>query len=308
MTLYIDVIWFLNLCIDYLLIALTSLVLKRRFHHIRMILAAFVASLVVFLMFTPFSWMFYEPWMKLVYSMLIVVIAYGYKRFRYFLQGLLMFYFVAFMTGGGLFALHFFWQSETEILKGIVKVNSGFGSGISWIFVCLGFPLLWYFSKHRFTDIEMKKVQYDQLVEVDISLAGYTFRTKGLLDSGNQLSDPLTKKPVMIIEAKLLHPYFKKEQVDQLLHFHEGIGDQDTDTRSQLMDIATIVPYRVIGQSSPFLTALRPDKIKVYYQKETFETANVLLGLQDKELSPDGAFSSIIHPKLVLGVSTEKLA
>ncbi|KHF40770.1 sigma-E processing peptidase SpoIIGA [Halalkalibacter okhensis] len=306
MTLYIDVIWLLNLCIDYLLIALTALVLKRRFHHIRMILAAVFASLIVFLMFSPVASLFYEPWMKFLYSAVIVFIAFGFKRFQYFLQGLFMFYFVAFMTGGGLFALHYFWNTEMDVLDGIVHVNSGyFGSGISWLFVLIGFPLIWYFSKHRFETIEMKRVQYDQIVDVDITIAGYTFRTKGLIDSGNQLSDPLTKKPVMIIEAKLLYPFFSEQSVNHILRFHEHTQEGGDE---RLLERACIIPYRVIGQSEPFITGLRPDKVKVIHQEEQFETTNVLLGLQEKELSPDGVFNCIVHPKLVLGVSTDKLA
>jgi stage II sporulation protein GA (sporulation sigma-E factor processing peptidase) len=308
MTLYIDVIWLLNLCIDYLLIALTALVLKRRFNHIRMILAALFASLIVFLMFSPIASLFYEPWMKFLYSGGIVLIAFGYKRFRYFIQGLLMFYFVAFMTGGGLFALHFFWQTELVILDGMIEANSGyFGSGISWIFVVIGFPLIWFFSKHRFEDIEVKQVQYDQLVDVDITISGYTFRSRGLIDSGNQLSDPLTKKPVMIIEARLLHPYFREESVDHILRFHEQ-PELEAGSDERLIERASIIPYRVIGQSSPFITGLKPDQVKIYYQNQQIETKNVLLGLHDKELSPDGAFKCIVHPKLVLGVSTDKLA
>ncbi|WP_332690063.1 sigma-E processing peptidase SpoIIGA [Halalkalibacter lacteus] len=308
MTLYIDVIWVLNLCIDYLLIALTALVLKRRFHHIRMILAAIFASLIVFLMFSPVAFLFYEPWMKFLYSAVIVYIAFGYRRLRYFLQGLLMFYFVTFMTGGGLFALHFFWQTEVDIFEGILQVNSGyFGSGISWVFVMIGFPLIWFFSKHRFETIETKQVQYDQLVDVDISISGYTFRTKGLIDSGNQLSDPISKKPVMIIEATLLHPFFTEESINHVMTIHEHVGlKKEEDNR--LLERTCIIPYKVIGQSSPFLTGLKPDKVKIYHKEEQFETKNVLLGLQDKELSADGAFKCIVHPKLVLGVSTDKLA
>ncbi|WP_273839785.1 sigma-E processing peptidase SpoIIGA [Halalkalibacter alkalisediminis] len=308
MTLYIDVIWLLNLCIDYLLIALTALVLKRRFQHIRMILAALFASLIVFLMFSPVASLFYEPWMKFLYSAVIVYIAFGYKRFRYFIQGLLMFYFVAFMTGGGLFALHFFWQTEVAILDGIAHVNSGyFGSGISWVFVVIGFPLIWFFSKHRFETIEVKQVQYDQLVDVEMTISGYTFTARGLIDSGNQLSDPLTKKPVMIIEAQLLYSYFNKEAVDHIMSFHEQ-PEVEEGFDERLLERASIIPYRVIGQSSPFITGLKPDQVIIYYQNQQFVTKNVLLGLHDKELSPDGAFKCIVHPKLVLGVSTDKLA
>lgn len=305
MTLYIDVIWFLNLCIDYLLLALTAIVLKRRFQHVRMILGALFASLIVFFLFSSYASLFYQPWVKLLYSAIIVWIAFGFRRMSYYLQGLLMFYFVTFMTGGGLFALHYFWQTDVGILNGMTVSNKGyFGSGISWVFVIIGFPLIWWFSKKRFETMEWKQVQYDQLVDVDITVAGYTFRTRGLVDSGNQLTDPITKKPVMIIEAKLLYPYFNQQAVEHIMTFHEGASEEHADER--LVERACIIPYRVIGQSTPFLSGIRPDSIVIYQQENRYETTNVILGLQDRELSADGVFRSIVHPKLVLGGTTQK--
>ena len=140
MTLYLDVIWVLNYLIDYLLLLLTALVLKRRHSKIRFTFGAFVASLIVFLMFTPIGEWFYHPVTKLVYSALIVFVAFGYKRFTYYIQGLLMFYFVTFMTGGALFALHFFWQSELPISSEGLIPHASIGSPISWMLVAFGFP------------------------------------------------------------------------------------------------------------------------------------------------------------------------
>ncbi|MCM3759366.1 sigma-E processing peptidase SpoIIGA [Alkalihalobacillus oceani] len=306
MTLYLDAIWFLNLCIDYLLLMLTALLLKRRYRQKRLILAALFASLVVFLMFTSWTSLFYQPWMKALYSALIVLIAFGYKRWRTFLQSLLMFYFVTFMAGGGLFALHFFWQTEIDLLSSVAASKGYAGSGISWFFVIIGFPLVWWFSKKQFELAEWQQVRYDQLAEVEMTVAGHTFTATGLVDSGNQLSDPLTKKPVMIIEAKLLQPFFSREALAQLLHFHEQSSTAEGDSR--LLERACIIPYRVIGQSSPFLTGIRPDRVVVTQGGKRYDTTNVLLGIQDKELSAEGAFQCIVHPRLVVGGDREKLA
>ncbi len=307
MTLYIDVIWFLNLSIDYLLLALTALVLKRPFQHARMIGSALFASCNVFFLFTPLATLFYHPITKLLYSAVIVLIAFGFKRTSYYIQGLLMFYFVTFMTGGALFALHFFGQTELKFVNEMTMTSRGyFGSGISWLFVVIGFPLVWWFSKKRFETIEWKNVQYDQLVDVEIKISDHVFRTKGLIDSGNQLVDPLTKKPVMIIEAALLYPFFHKDAVDYIMNFHER--EEEQDEQNPLIERATIIPYRVIGQSSPFLSGVRPDKVTIYDKKQCIETANVILGLENRELSPDGAFRTIVHPKLVINGSTKQLA
>ncbi|KGA97005.1 protease [Alkalihalobacillus alcalophilus ATCC 27647 = CGMCC 1.3604] len=308
MTVYLDLIWLLNFFIDYLLIALTALVLKRRFKHVRFILAAFIASFIVILMFTPFADLVYSPWFKLIYSALIVWVAFGYERLRFFIQNLLMFYFVTFMTGGALFALHFFWQTELDILSSFSPQNGIFiGSSISWVFVLIGFPLVWYFSKQRFETIETKKIQADQMAEVTLFIDHFEIKTIGLVDTGNQLLCPITKQPVMIIEGSLLYETYSEAVVKELSQIAEGKDELLPETE-KLAHRVRIIPYRVVGQASPFLTALKPDKVEIVFNNERYETEKVLLGLQEGELSADGLFTSIIHPKLVQGPVLEKLA
>lgn len=306
MTIYLDLIWLLNLCIDYLLIALTYLLLKRPFQHVRMILAAVFASLIVFFLFTPISFIVYEPLFKFAYSIVIVLIGFGYKRLRYFLQVLLMFYFVAFMTGGGLFALHFFWQTDSYLLDGLLNVNKGYGSGFSWLFVCIGFPLVWYFSKHRFKEIEFRHIQANQLIDIEIKIGDKCLYSKGLLDTGNQLVEPLSKRPVVIVEARLFYGLYPEETIDQIIRFSETatIDDDDSDRLSSRL---TVIPYRAVGQSNPFLIGIRPDCIKLFSEGGVIETSKVLIAIQDKELSSDQSFTSIIHPSLIQQVTAKKV-
>ncbi|WP_100373283.1 sigma-E processing peptidase SpoIIGA [Bacillus sp. FJAT-45037] len=308
MTLYLDVIWFLNLCIDYLLIALTAIALKRKFLHVRFILAALFASLIIFLMFTPIGSLFYQPWMKLIYSILIVLIAFGFKRWKYFLQSFFMFYFVTFMTGGGLFALHYFWRTEIDLLEAVSSpAAAGYGSGISWVFVVIGFPLVWFFSKHRIETMEVKRIEYQQLATVQICIDGHLIRTDGLIDSGNKLHDPITKAPVMILEASCLYDAFGQDCIQQLLNLTMTTDDEN-DVTDELLKRTKVIPYKVIGQSTPFLTALKPDYVIVKHGGHEFKTKHVLVGLQDQELSPEQAYRSIIHPSLVLGPSVSTIA
>ncbi len=305
MTIYLDVILFLNFCIDYLLLALTAIILKRTYRQLRLIAAATFASTIVFFLFTPLASVVFHPIIKCLYSVIIVYIAFGFQRWSAFLQGLFTFYFVSFMTGGALFALHFFGQSQLAFIEQLTTTQRGyFGSGINWLFVVIGFPLVWLFSKKRIEAIEWKNIQYDQIVSVNINIANVSIETTGLIDSGNQLTDPLTKKPVMIVEASLLYPHFTKETIDKLIRFHEG-GIERLEENDELLKRVSIVPYRVVGQSSPFLTVIRADSVTIVDDRDGYVTKDVLLGLESNELSPDGAFHCIVHPKLVIHQSKQ---
>ncbi|WP_078554828.1 sigma-E processing peptidase SpoIIGA [Bacillus alkalicellulosilyticus] len=305
MTIYLDVIWFLNFCIDVLLLYITAIALKRNVKHWRLIVAGLFASSIVLLLFTPLGSLFYKPWMKLLFSLTIVFIAFGFKRLPYFLQNFFMFYFVTFMTGGGLFALHFFWQSDVEVLEGVmISKTTGYGSTFSWLFVLIGFPLVWYFSKQQINQIEVKQVQYDQLTEVEISFGEKLVHVKGLIDSGNQLHDPITRVPVMILEARALQSILSDEMIATLSKVEE-IGMMVDHPFAERM---RIVPYRVVGHDQQFLIALKPDYVKIKSNEEEHQIKKVLVGINHSNLSNDGDYQCIVHPKLILTNHGKKLA
>lgn len=81
---YLDAIWLLNFCFDLLLLMMTAFILKRRVKKRRLILGAFVASSIVLFMFTPFSPYVLHPAGKLSFSVVIVLVTFGFKRFRFF--------------------------------------------------------------------------------------------------------------------------------------------------------------------------------------------------------------------------------
>lgn len=301
MAIYLDVIWFLNFCIDLLLLLLTALVLKRDLVKWRLLLGALVASSSIFLVITSLSSLYYHPMFKLAFSACIVVTTFGFKKFSYFIQNLLSFYFVSFICGGGLIALHYFFNNEMVILNGVVTTKStGLGTPISWLLVLIGFPAIWFFSKKRFEQIEVRKVKYEEIVRVDLFILDRQIQLKGLIDSGNQLQDPLTKKPVMIIDMNNLQNKFPKTIVQQAKH-PEMIGDPTLQIEREWEEKLCIIPYRGIGQVNQFIIGIRPNKVIVTLdQGEELECSNVIVGLNFTNLSSEGDFNCILHPQMLI--------
>ncbi len=294
MTVYLDVIWLLNFFTDYLLITLTGVFLKRKINKIRIVISAAFASFYVLLIFTPLSAFFYHPMSKLAISMIIVLIAFRFKRFSYFLQNVAMFYFVTFMIGGGLIAFRFFLQTESQLLNGIASMQfSGYGDPISWLFVIIGFPLLWFFSKERLTAMEYRTITYEKLADVKIFIGAEIIRLKGLIDSGNLLTDPITKAPVMIME---LSKAKESLQLDELYESPLAEVNADHPWYSRIR----LVPFRSVGQEQQMLVAFRPDRIEIVHDEETFIVNHCLVGLSKQRLSNDGDFECILHPKMLL--------
>ncbi|GAA3323154.1 hypothetical protein GCM10020331_045880 [Ectobacillus funiculus] len=144
----------------------------------------------------------------------------------------------------------------------------------------------------------MTEIRYDQIVKVEIAINGAALQLSGLIDSGNQLYDPLTKKtPVMILEAACateLFPDWLLQQA-QLKQALPEWNEKEPEWATRLR----IVPYRVVGQKSwLFLLAVKPDEVRIYKGNELLRVTRILIGLSDTKLSSDHEYSCILHPKM----------
>ncbi len=297
MVVYADVVWLLNFCIDGLLLFLTAVILKQKVRQWRLLIGALIGSSIVIFAFTPLAYVMTHPATKLLYSVIMVYTVFGFKRFRTFCQTAMMFYFVTFMVGGGLIGLHFFIQSDA-LLQDMMNTKSiSFGDPVSWLFVVIGFPAVLYFSKKRVEDIEVKKLKYDQIVKVEIIIGDRTIQIDGLIDSGNQLYDPISKLPVMILDvqhAGELLPSWLIEHSKNIMAITETTEDPFWLNRLR------IIPYHGVGQQHQFLAAIRPDAVRMLHNGESINVTKVLIGLNHTTLSTDNEYHCILHPKMFL--------
>lgn len=300
MTVYLDVIWLLNLCFDGLLLLLTAIFLKRNVVFARLVLGALTGSAIVILLFTPLSFYVAQPIIKLLFSLLMIFITFGFKRFRYFIQNLFTFYFVTFLIGGGIIAIHYFFNSTINIENGVfITKNKGFGDPISWFVLIVSFPLLWVFSRSRIEDIKMKKIQYDQIVSVNLVINETKIMLKGLIDSGNQLYDPITKTPVMIVNTEKVQDILPKQLIDLSMNINALFTDVEIEETNWANKIR-LIPYRGIGTDQQFLLAIKPDKISIFYENHWVDIKKGLIALNQQNLSSDGDYECIIHPKMLM--------
>jgi stage II sporulation protein GA (sporulation sigma-E factor processing peptidase) len=264
-----------------------------------MFAGGFIGSIIILLSITPLNSISGHPITKMFFSIVMVLTTFGYKRFRYFVSSLMTLYLTTFLVGGILIGTHYFVQFDFQLSTSVILASvKGFGDPISWLFVVLGFPVAWYFSKRNVDSIEMTKIQYDQLIKVVVTINGTVFTFKGLIDSGNQLYDPITKVPVMFVSLKT-----KMEEVpDTLLkmatHSEDiilGTEPIDDDWHNRMR----IIPYKVVGQDHQLIIALKPDRIMFEKDDESFIVDKGLVSFTLQHLSADDAFECIVHPKML---------
>jgi stage II sporulation protein GA (sporulation sigma-E factor processing peptidase) len=300
---YLDVIWALNLLFDTFLLYLTAIILKRQVKHWRLVLGGAIGSLLILLAITPFHAAAGHPVGKLFFSILMVLAAFGYKRFRFFLKALMTFYVTTFLLGGTLTGVHYFIQFDMNLASNVAMNHiKGFGDPISWLFVLLGFPLAWHFSRKNIDQFEMTKIQYESMAEVEVQFMEMTFNVKGLIDSGNQLYDPISKMPVMILSIASRLDSMPGE-IKRIAENPDCVLSGEGNFSQKLENRMRIIPCKVVGQEHQLIIAFHPDKIKITTDEGIYIAEKGLISFTAQDLSGDGSFQCIIHPKMMAGMA-----
>ncbi|WP_042456191.1 sigma-E processing peptidase SpoIIGA [Neobacillus dielmonensis] len=301
MTVYLDVIWSLNLLFDSLLLYLTAIILKRKVHFWRVLGGGLIGSIIILLNFTSLHLYSSHPISKLLFSVIMVLMVFGYKRLSFFIKALMTFYVATFLIGGALIGVHFFIQYDSRLTAEVLRSSvEGFGDPISWGFVLIGFPIAWHFSKKNIEAIEMTKIRYDQIVSVSLMMDGQTFHYKGLVDSGNQLYDPVSKMPVMFVSVKKQWEDVP-EPIKILAENPDPLEMKESTLPEEWQNRLRIVPCRVVGQEHQLIFTIKPDHILIEQNGTQYLWEKGLVSFTMQELSAEDAFQCIVHPKMLTG-------
>ncbi|WP_082881506.1 sigma-E processing peptidase SpoIIGA [Lederbergia galactosidilytica] len=302
---YLDIIWLLNFLIDSFLLWATSIYLNRRIHPLKILLGGLIGSIIILMAVTPISTWAMHPLIKYSLSVIMVGITFGYKRLSSFLATLLTFYFATFLMGGILIGTHYFLSFHVD-LRNSVAIESirGYGDPISWLFIVVAFPIAWYFSKNRIGHLTKTSIQYDILYNVHILINGIELELKGLIDSGNQLYDPISKKPVMIVSIEAVQDNLPQE-LNDVADSQNDLYVSSASLPTEWTHIMRLIPAKTLGKNNQLLCAFRPEKVVIQEKNGREIEKEVLIVFTTQQLSGDGMFQCILHPQMAPGFAMD---
>lgn len=279
-----------------LILTLTKYLAKVSIHPFQLLSGAIIATLLVpMIIYFPNS--IVNTFIgKIIYSILIILCTFGLRQV---IKKLLIFYFISFTIGGGLFSIHYLIEDvfDPTTKKLLLYVNNIYGSKTSLLIVLIGFPLIWLFTKSRMDRHVKDKIKYDQMYDVIIEMNDQSFKTIGYIDSGNHLVDPLTNRPVVLCDEKFLKQFFSIEDWNVL---YQCISENKlTDFPKSIEKKLFIVPYQGVEGKGSFLYTIRPDKLIVHYEDKVIETNHVLIGIQLADLTIDNSYHCLLHPQII---------
>jgi len=194
MTIYLDLVFLINFILDLLLLLTVNIALKRYSKIKRLILGALFGSISLIYLFIPLNRIRLFI-LKIVISIIMCLIAFGYKNIKYTFYNNLYLYMTSIILGGFLYYLKVEFSYSN---KGFVFYYEGLA--INYLFIFLLTPLILYvFLKSLKVLKEVKNYYYKVRI---IFLNNYELIISGFLDTGNKLIDPITNKPIILINKK----------------------------------------------------------------------------------------------------------
>ncbi|MDF2721898.1 MAG: spoIIGA [Paenibacillus sp.] len=303
MVVYADLIFLANLFIDAAILYVTARLRQTYPKLWRLCAASLLGACYVMMFWLPSLSFMFTFAVKCLFSMAMVWICFGFGGLQNYLRSLAAFYLVSFAVAGGMFGIHYLMQSPGEVMNGIVVTSSGgltYRLQIGFLFIVFLFaPLVWLI-KSVMDGVKRRRQVTQYLAKVRVKIDDHETECTGLIDTGNQLYDPLTRTPVMVIEAaqwKEVLPdswlnRIKQHEVDQLI---AGIGTETFVWQDRLR----LIPYRGVNRGTQFMLAVKPDQVVIHHNDADIVNVKVLVGLDGGKLCADGSYQAIIHPALV---------
>ncbi|GGG89892.1 sigma-E processing peptidase SpoIIGA [Paenibacillus radicis (ex Gao et al. 2016)] len=303
MAVYVDVMFLRELLVDGSLLLTTAWVRHMRASPWRVLSASAIGACYVVMMLYPQLSVLFTLLVKVSVSLLMIWVAFGFVSLQHFLRNIAAFYTVNFVAAGAIIGIHYLlMQGSGEVWRTVNFIKGGMQVELKMglIYLLAAFCIGLYIYRTVLTQRRERELVQTHLAEVIISIDELEQRCIGLVDTGNQLYDPLTRTPVMVVEASLWSEQLpaswlqciREEQVDRLV---AGLGEDHFDWQERLR----LVPYRGVNRGSQFMLALKPDFVRIEREGQVFVNKKVLVGLDGGKLTADSAYQAIIHPTLV---------
>ena len=255
--LYVDVLFLVNFMMDYLLLLLVQKMMKCSATRGRIFWGAIAgATLTCVIVVLPIPYAIVKTILFHGFvNMCMIQVGLKVKTIPAFIKAVLLLYIGSFLMGGIL-----------EIVRPYVKVGSlFFFLAILSYYVVLG---IWKFLSYM-----QRWNSYHVKVELGVGNAKHML--EGLVDTGNSLRDPMTGKPVSIVDEATANKLWN------------GIDRGN----------AYYVPYKTIGSKEKVLPCFQIEYLRICGESERI-VEKPLIGVCEETLSMRGDYEMILNPNL----------
>ncbi len=292
MVVYVDVLFFVNFIINYMLLYLTAAIAHIKPKISRLTAGAALGALYAVLIFLPDLKFGYTAVAKFLFSMGVVAVAYNIRGVRLYIKALGIFYLVTFACGGGVMALFQFANLGASL--GMVIKNGVFYIHLPWHILFLAIVISYVVIRFVWGALQNRLSRENMYVKVGITLDGKEVWLDALLDTGNSLCDPLSNAPVIVAEYEYLRPILPPALLSE-----EGVPPMEDIEDDAVKGRLRMIPFSSLGKEHGMLVGFRPDRAIILENEQMKDAGNVVVGMYTRPLARDRSYAALLHPTLL---------
>ncbi|MGV8145114.1 MAG: sigma-E processing peptidase SpoIIGA [Alkaliphilus sp.] len=297
MIIYAEYVFIENFIMNFIILSLTAKIGKTKLNKGQLIIASTIGAVYSFIFFFPTLYFLFTTLMKIAFSILLIVIAFTPHKFKDFFRLLATFYLITFVFGGAGFAIFYLTNFSGIIGNGIFYIVD---ISAKQLYLSCGIA---YILIHICWDFIQKRIMKEKIfMKIKITMDGKNILLNGMIDTGNGLTDPITKYPVIIVEYDTLVQLFP----ENIINAFENNKPLDFEKTIKILSGTTwlkrfrVIPFESFGTENGMLVGFKPDCIAVEKETEYSNIKNIIVAMYNKKLSRNGEYSALLHPDIML--------
>ena len=296
MTIYLDVVFIENMCMNYIILFATAIITKIKVKHWKILISSVIGSIYAVILTLQLLEIYSNFFLKIILSITMVYIALEPKNIKNLLKQLIIFYLTSFTFGGVAFALLYFVRPQDILMKNGVYIGSYpikialLGGVVGFVIITTAFKLI----KNRMT----KK---DMFCEIQINFNEKAVNVKALVDSGHFLKEPITGLPVIVIESKELQDILPETILENVEDILQGNKTEVLSKEEYIIYKFRLIPFTSLGKQNGLLLGFKPDNVIIKTDENERKLNNLVIGIYTKNLTKDNLYNALISLDIIEG-------
>ncbi len=279
LTVYVDVLLIVNLYINYILLLCTSKIIPSKPEQVRILISSVIGSIYGLIIFLPDLPKIVELLSKIIVSVIMIIICFGFINTRQFIRGIMSFLAVSFTFAG---LMYLIWTA-------VAPINMYLANGIAYFDIDLKVLVITTIACFiiicAINFFISRKAPKSSIYQLTVTNSGKSAELTGLCDTGNSLREAFSGYPVFISQYDAI-----KEILPQ------SVRNYFNSTEPKADGSIRFVVYNTISGSG-LLPTFRPDEVRIKSLSRNFTVNDVYIAVIDKNLG-NGEYQIILNPSV----------
>lgn len=300
---YLDIIFFINFIMDFILLYIVKKILRWESSFKKILIGSVIGAIgACILTLVPELNQFIQFIVSyLVICSIMIWITFKPSSWQVGIKGILVLYVATFFLGGLFNSLYYHSMLGYYFHE---LINGRFFQNLKdWKLVSLAiFGIMGIYALIKI--MTNFRSGNKRLYETNIYLRDKNITLTSLLDTGNNLYDPIFNKPVIIIEYTSLINLLSEDEKHYIDIWLKNIQDKSGDGMSSDSNntnniMVFMIPYKSVGKKNGLLPAIKIDKIEIIKGNEKICNENVFTAIWNDQFSTRNEYQIILHRDLM---------